>query len=1091
MKNLTLILTIAIFAWTNVLFAQSKKVNGRVNSPSNENLIGALVMLKGTTNAVATDFEGKFSLNIPENTENPILVISFMGYNTQEVSLEGKDYIDVVLESSSETLNEIVVTAFGVSKDKRDLGYSTQSIEGADLIQARQPNPVEGLVGKIAGLNIGTNQEMLGRPNIELRGNTGIMYVVDGVPINSDSWNISPDDIETYTVLKGPNAAALYGFRGQNGAILITTKRGTKSTKGFHVSYNTSVQANSGFLTKPPTQSEYGVGDNYVYAFGNQPLDQDGKQRRAAIWGPKMEGQLVPQWDSPLNENGIRQGTPFVSKGADNLKNFVQTGWLTVNNVNIGTSNDKSDFRVSLTNQRQVGIWPNTSINFNNLQLNGGHALTEKLKVRSMLNVNMQNSENIPDANYGPNSYAYDFGVYAGAWYDVRDLKDYWLIDGVQQLNREYGRTNNPWFIANEWLRSHRKNDMYGYVSLSYDINKYSQVLVRTQATFWDAMRTEKRPVSAEIYDRPNRAGDYMEDRRSLFESNTDVLYTYNREVKDFHIGGLIGGTVRDFNYNSSWATTNDLVVPGVYNFTNSRNPVFTYDYRSRMLVLSGYSSIDLGYKNYVKVNATGHWDKLSTLPVGEQNYFYPSVSVSSILTNYLRNEIPKFISFAKVRGSYAQVQGGLTQNNMGPAYMALGVPHPLGPSIGGPWFTSYDGPSYQNQNLYSISPSYNNLPGANFTNNIANPNLKPFNVTAYETGIDMMFLKNRLGFDFTYFLTYNGPQIYVRDLSPSTGYYQTNINDVVTKKDGFEVALKGTPILKKDFRWDVLANYSSFIEKYHEINDPSGSVLVGGNAFRVGDRVDAIYDTEYLRDPNGNIIHGLDGLPLAPRTGPIGRTFVGFGRSTFAWAINNKFQYKNWGLSFQFDGRVGGVFYNYMKNLMYRGGTHQDLNEGAMGAARNAEWESVKADGKVTPSYTSQGVKLVSGTIKYNEDGTISNYDELVFEQNDKAVALQAYAIHISGINEDWYQSRTYTMLREVRLSYHFPTKMLAKAKIEKASFSLVGRNLLYFAAGKEMNMDQYTGYEKQQFGVRSTDNPSLQTATTRNFGFNLNIQF
>ena len=264
MKNLTLILTIAIFAWTNVLFAQSKKVNGRVNSPSNENLIGALVMLKGTTNAVATDFEGKFSLNIPENTENPILVISFMGYNTQEVSLEGKDYIDVVLESSSETLNEIVVTAFGVSKDKRDLGYSTQSIEGADLIQARQPNPIEGLVGKIAGLNIGTNQEMLGRPNIELRGNTGIMYVVDGVPINSDSWNISPDDIETYTVLKGPNAAALYGFRGQNGAILITTKRGTKSTKGFHVSYNTSVQANSGFLTKPPTQSEYGVGDNYV-----------------------------------------------------------------------------------------------------------------------------------------------------------------------------------------------------------------------------------------------------------------------------------------------------------------------------------------------------------------------------------------------------------------------------------------------------------------------------------------------------------------------------------------------------------------------------------------------------------------------------------------------------------------------------------------------------------------------------------------------------------------------------------------------------------------------------------------------------------
>jgi TonB-linked SusC/RagA family outer membrane protein len=1091
-RKLALLLT---FFFSLSAFAQQAALLKGVVTDGKEPLPGVKVKVDGKNLGSSTDLDGNFRLNGLTPGEEVTVIVNMIGFKDKYITLTPvggeNDLGTIVLESEAKDFEEVVVTAFGVSKEKRDLGYSTQSIDGAELLKARQPNPIEGLTGKIAGLNIGTNAEMMGAPNVELRGETGLMYVVDGVPINSDTWNISPDDIETYTVLKGPNAAALYGFRGQNGAILITTKQGSNSEKGWHVDYNSSLQANATFLTRPPSQAEYAVGNNFQYAFGNDPLDQDGNFRRAAIWGPRMEGQLVPQWDSPVDENGIRQGTPLEVKGENNLENFIQTGFLTVNNLNMGVSNNTTDFRMSLTSQYQRGIWPNTGININNIQMSGGHNLSPRLKVRGMVNMNMQSSDNIPDANYGPNSYAYDFGVYAGAWFDIRDLEDYWMIEGVQQLNREYGRTNNPWFIANEWLRSHHKNDMYGFASVSYEINEYSAIQLRTQATMWDAIRTEKRPYSAEIYFRPNRAGDYAEDRRNLFESNNDLLYTYERDLGDFHISGLVGGTIRDFSYHSSYTTTNDLVVPGIYNFTNSANPVYSMDFESKMLVLSGYSSIDFGYKNFFRINGTGHWDKLSTLPVGEQNYFYPSASISTVPTRYMRDVIPKAISFLKFRGSVAEVQGGLVNNMVGPSYAALGMGHPISDFIGGPWFTSYDGPSYQNQNLYSTSPVYNNQPGASYTSVIANPELQPFTVRAFETGFDMMFLKNRLGFDFTYFQTLNGPQIFVRDLAPSSGYDQTNINDVVTKKNGFELVLKGTPVLNKDFRWNILANYASFIERFHEINDPSGTIFLNGNFFEVGDRVDEIYDVQFIRDPSGNIIHGPDGLPLRPQGGPEGMTFVGHGRPDFVWGLTNQFSYKNWSFSFQFDGRFGGVFFNNMKSVMYQGGTHMDLVEGDLGAARLAEWESFKENGSVTPGYVSEGVQIVDGTIQFNDDGTVANYDDLTFEPNSTPTRVQSYALHLTGFGEPWYQSRSYGMLRDVRITYNFPQKWLEKTKIEHMSISLVGRNLLYFAQGKEMNMDQYTGFDKQNFMDRSTNNPSLQSATVRSFGFNLNVRF
>ena len=654
------------------------------------------------------------------------------------------------------------MTALGVKKELRTIGYSTQEIKGEDLVKAREPNPLSALTGKVAGLNVGISAEMLARPQILLRGNSNLLFVIDGVPVNSDTWNINPDDIESYTILKGPNASALYGFRGQNGAILITTKKGTKDPRGFSIDFNSSTMMDKGFIAVPESQDEYGAGANYQYAFGNKPYDEDGKFRRPNVWGPRFEGQPIPQYDSPIDPaTGIRTGTPYIARGKNNYKNFAQTGLLSTNSLAISASNEKADMRVSLSHSYQKGIFPNTKLNITNFNISTGYNFSKKLRLEGSLNFNRQYTPNIPDVTYGPNSYTYMFNVYGGAQYDVDDLRDYWQSPGkpgIQQYFMEYGRNNNPYFMAHEWLRGHYKTDIYGYAKLLYKITEDLELSVRMQATTWGLTRTEKLPYSAIIYGRDLRQGDYREDRRNLFETNSDLLLKYNKELgSDFELTTIVGGNLRTFQYNSTYESTDYLIVPGVYNLSNSKNPKLSYNFGSEMLVLSGYGSVDFSFRNFATLSATGRVDKLSTLPAGNQSYFYPSLSLSTVVTDYLK--LPEFISFIKLRGSYANVRGGLTSPEIGPSYRAMNLASPL--QYGTDLYTSYDGPNYSNQNNYQIKNLYNNVPSADFSGNIANEELESYSVTSYETGIDMKFLENRLGLDVTYFVTDNGPQIF------------------------------------------------------------------------------------------------------------------------------------------------------------------------------------------------------------------------------------------------------------------------------------------------------------------------------------------
>lgn len=803
------LLPFAFIFFSITAFAQLTNVKGKVTSKLGTPVIGANINVKGSSTGTTTDGNGNYSINISK--PNSILVFSYVGYDNQEIAVSNQDMIDVTLTETSKQLDEVVVTALGIKKEVKRIGYTVQTVQGSDLTKAREPNPINSLTGKIAGLTVAGSAEMLGTPKLILRGNSDLLFVVDGVPINSNSWNISADDIDTYTVLKGPNAAALYGFRGQNGAILITTKRGSTDKRKISVDYNSSTMIEPSFVAIPQRQSEYGYGVNYQYAYGNKLYDEDGKFRRTNLWGPRFEGQPVPQYNSPVDAvTGIRQGTPWLAVGADNFRRFMQTGVISTNNIALSATGDKYDLRMSISNNYQKGMAPNTKLNINNYNINAGYNFSSKLRFEGNVNINLQNSPNIPEVSSGPEGYTYMFQVYGSSSWDLADMTDYYKgpqgKPGVQQYFAEYGRENNPYFVAYEWLHEHRLTDIYGYAKLTYKISDDLSVFARTQVTTWNQLRTEKLPYSMITYKSPDlRLGDYREDRRNLFENNSDILLNLNKKISsDFAISAVAGANLRSFSYNSNWASTDFLIVPGVYNLSNSKFPVKAYNYRSDMEVGSAYYTADVTYKNLLTLSTTGRLDMLSTLPKANRNIFYPSAAISTVVSDYIK--MPAAISFMKLRASYANVRGGLTQSTIASAYSAI-----TGQSLsnligyGSDVYTAYDGPSYANQNTYNISTSlYNNTPLANFSGTIANPNLQSFSVTSYEAGADVKFLKNRLGLDVTYFTSINGPQIFPLTVASSSGYYNRTVNAVTTQKKGYEVALTGA-VLKnpKGLNWN------------------------------------------------------------------------------------------------------------------------------------------------------------------------------------------------------------------------------------------------------------------------------------------------
>lgn len=1052
--------------------AHAQRISGKVLDADNqEPLIGVTIQVKETAKGASTGTDGAFTV---EAVNGQTLVVSFVGYTTQNVTVGAEKSLDILLKTNT-LLEEVTISALGFRKDKAKTGYASQDVKGDDLLKAREPNTVNALTGKVAGLTIGSSPELFRAPEVSLRGSRPI-FVVDGVPINSDTWNISADDIETYTVLKGPGAAALYGFRSQGGVIMITTKKGLADKRGVRVEFNTSQMVESGFNALPKVQDEYGPGDHGRYSFvdGRGGGLNDGDYD---IWGPRFEGQLLPQYDSPIDPaTGERIGTPWTARGKDNLTRFLRPGFLSNNNINVTTSTDKLDMRYSTSYNYQQGMVPNTQLNILNFNVYSGLRVTDRVKLEANINYNRQFTDNIPDVNYGPNSMIYNIVTWGGADWSVDDMKNYWQEgkEGVQQIYAEYQRYNNPWFQAKEWLRGHYKTDVYGQMGLTWSIAKGLDLKARTAITTYDLFRSEKFPYSATSYGREEARGDYREDKRTLFENNTDVYLNYDTKFGDnFSLTALAGGAIRSFNYESSFTSTNYLNVPGLYSFSNSANPLIASNFRSKMLVQSGYYSVDFGIKSFLFLTHTGRVDHLSTLPKDNNTFYYPSLG-GSMVVSQLADLGP--VSFLKLRGSFANVKSALTQSTIG---TTPGASYPVG--YGQNYESSYDGPSYSNSSVYSTPLVYDNKPGAYFTNQIVNTGLQPSSRTAYEGGLEAKFFLNRLGLDFTYFQYVDGPQIFSQAISEASGYSSQLINAVKTQTNGVEVALNATPVKTKGgLTWDVLLNWSTFKTIYAEL--PEGQDIIYG-FYKKGDRVDKYYDRAFVRTTDGQIVNDASGRPIY---NPVAQ-YLGNTNPDWVWSAYNKFSYKNLSFGFQFDGRVGGVIRNYIQQQTFRGGRHIATIEGEMGAARLADWENQKNGKFDNPQenghWTGEGVQVSNGVaIQYDQYGNITNYDQLQFAPNTTKTFLQDYISRYYNSGEGNLMSRSFSKLREVTVTYQLPQKWFEGGKIiRSASVSLVGRNLLYFAEKKDIDLEQYLN------GGQS----GLQTPTAKRYGFNLNITF
>jgi TonB-linked SusC/RagA family outer membrane protein len=1087
--KLRTVVTVMLFCIApSVLLAQTK-IGGTVTDDSKQPLPGVSVVLKGTTKGTTTDNNGRFLFTADKGQ---VLVFKFLGFIPQEITIGDEANYIISLKPDNKTLSEVVVTALGVKKESRRIGYATQTVNGDQLITARDPNPVNGLIGKVAGLSVGATSEILGVPNVTIRGSTVSLYVVDGLPINSDTFDLSPDDIETYTILKGPAAAALYGSRAQYGAILITTKKGDKSKKGLTVDINSSTVMNKGFTAFPRIQNKFGPGENTFYTFvdgkGGAPGGVDSDYD---VWGPYFAGQLIPQYDSPVI-NGVRQGTPWTARGANNLANFLKTGVQTNNDIAITANGDNYTTRFSVSQQHQTSYIPSQYLDIANANLYAAFNPTSRLKFEASVDFNRQSTDDFPDVQYGPNSIIYNLAIWTGADWSVNspDIKAIWQPGkvGVQSNFEEYTRYHNPYFLTSVWTRGHYKNDIYGYLSGNYKINNNLNVTLKNQIDTYNLLRTEDLPYSAHPYGREGNQGDYREDRRDLFENNTLLTLNYDYTVKKFlNLSGLMGGNLRNFKYNSSWVSTDYLNVPEVYSFSNSKNPLQATSFNSAERQLSVFGSLDASFGKYATLSGTFRLEHSSALQ-NVATYYYPSVSAATVVSDYI--QLPEVISFLKVRGSYANIRSDETSSTIGPAPFSTitAFGGSTGPSLfdnplgyGTTYNSPYNGPNYALNSAYSTAKPYNSQTAGYAPNSLYQNNIKTFTRVNYEEGFDIKFLQNRLGLSATAFQYIDGPTILDNPISTATGYTDLFLNALKTKKTGYEVTISGTPI--KDlggFGWDVLVNLSTYKEVYQEL--PPGQTTYN-TFFQNGDRVDKFYGTKFVRTPDGKIINGTNGEALVD---PVPQ-YLGHLDPDYTWSIYNKVHYKSLSLGFQFDGSVGGVTTDYVHNKTVRGGSNAITAEGALGAARYQDWLNFGKTG-YNGSYVGQGV-VISNGVAPNYDsktGAVLNYGALQYGPNTQTAFVQEYSSEYYNVTEANLMSKTYAKLREVTLNYDFPKKWLEKTFITKASASIYGRNLLYFYKNpefKDVDLDQYANSRTSLTG--------LQSPSVRSYGVNLKLSF
>jgi TonB-linked SusC/RagA family outer membrane protein len=1103
MRKFTLFLALMFFIGMQVTQAQTRTITGTVtNADDGSTIPGVSVVVKGTTYGTTTDLDGKYTLNVPEDATS--LIFSFVGMKTTERSIGAGNVINVVMEPEATAIEGVVVTALGISREKKSLGYATQEIAGDELNTVKGDNFINNLSGKAAGVQVKNNGNMGGSTNILIRGASSItgnnqaLIVVDGVPVNNDNTNnagqilgrsgydygnaaadIDANNIESMNVLKGAAATALYGSRAANGVILITTKKGKKSVGGakiMGVTINSNVT--TGFVDKttfPKYQTEYGAGYGPFYSDTEWPgleyiydVDGDGNidltvpTTEDASMGQEFDPNLmVFQWDSydPANPN-YHKATPWVNSPNDPIE-FFETPWSFTNNIDIVGGGENSTFRLSYTNLDQTGIMPNSSLKKNNVLLNGSYDVLDNLKVSASANYINTNGKGRNPTGYSDNLMS-SFRQWWQTNVDILQQKDIYDQTGRNVTWNPKSPTNldpiywdNPYWARYENYQTDERNRLLGWVQADWKITDYLSLMGRYSIDTYSELHEERKAVgsvSGELgVGRPDVTSGYSRFDRTFTETNIDFLARFNKYLgEDFNLTALLGTNIRRTTEDQVFASTDGgLIVPGLYALSNSVNQMQAPEERLAEIGVNGYfAGVSVGYKNLIYLDGNFRYDQSSTLPKDKWGYPYGSVSGSFLFSSLMEDQ--SWLQLGKVRLGYAVVGNSA------------------------PWGAIKD--------TYILNAIWSGTALFSLPNNKNNEFLEPEQTNSIEAGLEMVFLQNRLGLDFSYYDNVTDRQIIPVAVSYATGYSGKWVNAGKVSNSGVELTLRGTPVVNSDFRWDITLNWA---KNKNEVLSLEGDLenlrlagLQGGvtiNA-RVGEPLGTIQGTDYIYDDNGNRVVGSNGYYLKTSTSD---KVLGDINPDWTGGINNAFSYKNWSLSFLIDWQRGGSVFSLDQWYGMATGLYEEtaFTNDLGNPVRDPVVEN--EDGSYAPN---SGGLILDGVVN------VGTEEAPVYETNTTRVEGGDYRVfgYSRNPNKAFVFDASYIKLRELVISYSIPSAKLSKVWLQGATFSLVGGNL--WIISKDL---PHADPEASQGSGNIQGWQSGVMPTVRNLGFSVKLSF
>lgn len=1061
MKKVLTVLSFVMAFGVQVLMAQTVTITGTVTSSDDGMPIpGVSVFVKGTTTGTVTMGNGAFSLQVPQSAES--LVFSFVGMETIEVAIAGRRVVDVAMKPSVIAMDEIVVTALGISREKKALGYSVTDVRGDELEKARGgvANPINALAGKVAGLQItGSTGNMGGSSKILIRGVKSIsgsnqpLFVIDGVPIEGTDFNstdaargaggydygnliqdINPDDIQSISVLKGPNASALYGSRATNGVIMITTKRG-KTGEGLGFSVNSSI----GFekVNKlPKMQTSYGGGSassfNTVTINGttyNTPeYDMD------ESWGPLLDGTPVLSWyDLAKWEAGGKVGNPTTSPWItpkNDIEEFFELGYSFTNNISVSKATDYASMRASYTNSTLNGYMPNSKMEKNAINFSG--TLTDKKYYEVFTNITYmsQTAKGRSETGYGDNNVMQKFIQWGQRQLDMNQLESlYQFPDGTQATwNRVAwddptpNYSNNPYWSRYKNYQNDTRDRLYGNLGVKFNLMESLSAQYKVNLDFFSDKQFERNAVNSQEESR------YYEAHRQQYELNHEFLVQYEHSINDITLNANLGANLMYQKYQRlTGETQSGLILPEYYNLNNSKSPALATNFLREKSINSIFGSVSLGYKNYLFMDATLRNDWSSTLPTGNNSYLYPSITGSFIFSELLTGEE---LSFGKLRLGWAQV-----------------------------------GSDTDPYRVYESYAFYSTYGAGGFINSLSkkNPDLKPEITSSMEVGLELSFFNNQLGIDATYYQSTTKDQIIPLSLSGTTGYTSTIINAGKVENKGFELMLKGVPVRSSDFEWNTTITLSSNknkvvelvgdVDYYRLVNAPF-KVEVG--AFK-NMEYGVIMGTDYVYHENGEKMVSATGRYLSTSGNvPLGSVYP-----DMIGGFMNTFSYKGVDLSILLDGQWGGKFFSTSHMWgMYSGMLEETAATNELGnPVRNTV-----ADG---------GGVLLDGVYASGEPNTT------------RISAIRWAADHYSGPAAQNVFKSDFIKLREISIGYLIPLK--SNRYIRNLKVSAYGRNLAIWGPDtKHFDPESATTNSGNIQGIEGGALPSVAT-----YGVNVGFQF